>query len=535
MCCGFLSLNISEFMEIQERLLLQQMELLGNSRLGQKILKDARPKSIKEFRELVPLTTYKDYCPELLEKREDILPAKPEEWVHTSGRSGEYPCKWIPLTQDFLQNMSKIAFGLMIFSSCNNWKDVSHVVRCPRVINAVAPRPYMSGALAKMIDLQTPSKFMPPLEGMDQLSFEERIQMGFKESLSEGLDGFCGLSLILVKVGEKISQASNNGSLKQVITRPKAVARLLKGLVKSKLAGRPILPRDLWKIRGILCGGLDSWVYRDKIKEMWGRYPLDVYVGTEGGIIATQTWDYDSMTFVPNLNFLEFIPEDEIIKLEMDRSYKPKTLLLNEVEAGRNYEIVLTNFHGGALVRYLPGDMVRITSLRNEKLGINIPQMVFEQRIDGMIDFFVVRLTEKTIWRAIENTGVPYEDWTAYKEPGKMELNIFIEVKDGNGISEREIANTIYKQIMMDNNEKADLLDDNFINSVGFEVKVTKLPVGSFNRFTTSRQNEGADLAHLKPPHINPSGKILDQLKEEAEEIEVVKTRKAVKSTEIAV
>ncbi len=43
MCCGFLSLNIDQFMEIQERLLLKQLELLGNCRLGNKIMHGARP------------------------------------------------------------------------------------------------------------------------------------------------------------------------------------------------------------------------------------------------------------------------------------------------------------------------------------------------------------------------------------------------------------------------------------------------------------------------------------------------------------
>jgi len=34
MCCGFLSLKISDFMDIQERLLVQQLDLLNNCKLG---------------------------------------------------------------------------------------------------------------------------------------------------------------------------------------------------------------------------------------------------------------------------------------------------------------------------------------------------------------------------------------------------------------------------------------------------------------------------------------------------------------------
>jgi len=243
------------------------------------------------------------------------------------------------------------------------------------------------------------------------------------------------------------------------------------------------------------------------------------------------------MTFIPNLNFLEFIPEDELMKWEMDSSYKPGTLLLNEVEAGQNYEVVITNFHGGAMIRYRPGDMVKITSLSNEKLGIKIPQMVFEQRVDGMLDFVVTRLTEKTIWQAIEGTGIPYEDWTAYKEPGETVLKLFIELKDGSRINREEMSKLIYQKVAnseTDNYSKSGAHNE-LEKMIEFKVEVTLLPKGAFASYMTHKQEEGADLAHLKPPHMNPSTKVLAQLTGETEEIEVIKTKTAVKSTEIAV
>ena len=101
MCCGFLNLSLEQFMTIQKRLLLEQMELLNHCALGKKIMNGARPRTVEEFREQMPLTTYSDYCPELLQKREDVLPAKPALWVRTSGKSGEYSCKWSPITPAF--------------------------------------------------------------------------------------------------------------------------------------------------------------------------------------------------------------------------------------------------------------------------------------------------------------------------------------------------------------------------------------------------------------------------------------------------
>jgi len=514
MCCGFLSLNLDQFMTIQKRLLLEQIELLNRCVLGKKIMRGAKPETVEEFREQVPLTTYADYCPELEERREDVLPAKPASWVHTSGRSGEYPCKWVPMTPAYSHELSILMYGIGNLANCEGWGDTSDIPECPRLVYTVAPRPYMSGAMASILEQQTPVDYLPALEEAEDLSFEERVKLGFKQALSQGLDYFFGLSMVLVVVGNKFSQSSDKVDIRPLLSQPKALLRLTKGLLKSKLARRTMLPKDLWSVKGIISSGLDSWVYRDKIKELWGRYPLDTYVGTEGGIMATQTWDYDGMTFIPNLNFFEFIPESEHFKWQLDHSYQPKTVLLDEVKAGENYEIVITNFHGGAMVRYRVGDIVRITSLRSEKLGIDIPQMVFERRADDLLDFVFIRLTEKTIWQAIENAGITYEDWTAYKEAGAPVLRLFIELKDGYQGSDDDIARVIYEQILNSDNDKntASLIHDDFADMINFRVEVSLLPRGAFANYTSQRQAEGADLAHLKPAHINPSDKVLSLL-----------------------
>jgi len=521
MCCGFLSLNLEQFMAIQKRLLLEQIRLLNGCTLGRKIMHDVRPETVEEFREHVPLTTYADYCPELMEKREAPLPAEPVLWARTSGRSGEYPCRWVPITQKYSHEMSMLMYGLGSLSSCKEWGDTSQLPEHPRLIYTVAPRPYMSGAMASMLEQQTLLNYLPALEEAEDMSFEDRIKLGFKQALSQGIDYFFGLSLVLVAVGDKFTQSSDKVNIRPLLSEPKALFRLAKGLAKSKLARRPMLPRDLWAIKGIISSGLDSWVYKDKIKELWGRYPLDVYASTEGGIIATQTWDYDSMTFIPNLNFLEFIPEKEHFKWQLDRSYQPQTVLLDEVRAGENYEIIITNFHGGALVRYRIGDMIRITSLRNEKLGINLPQMVFERRADGLLNFVVIQLTEKLIWQAIEKAGIAYEDWTAYKKPGESVLRLLIEPKNSYQGNEVDIAAAVQKQILKPEDEghtASGVLED-LTDMFDFSVEVMLLPRGAFANYTAQRQAEGADLAHLKPPHINPSEKVLSLLLAKPEEV----------------
>jgi len=117
MGCGFISLNTEQFMAIQKRLLLEQIELLNHCAFGNKVMRGAWPETVEEFRQQVPLTTYADYCPDLAEQREDILPRKPALWVHTSGRSGEYPCKWVPITPAYAHELGQVMCGLAIFST----------------------------------------------------------------------------------------------------------------------------------------------------------------------------------------------------------------------------------------------------------------------------------------------------------------------------------------------------------------------------------------------------------------------------------
>jgi len=516
MCCGFLDLSIEQFMSIQKRLLLEQIELLNASTIGRKIFKGTIPQNVEEFRKRAPLTTYQDYCPELSEKRDDAMPLKPLFWQHTSGRSAEYPfkwesIKWVPVTNRMCEELATISVGAAILASCKHKGDVSSAVKSgAKFIYAVAPRPYTSGTYAYIITEGAEAISMPPLEIAEKLEIEERIALSFKQALSQGLDYYFGVSIALVAIGEKINQRMGTVNIKSLLSQPRALARLARGLIKSKLAGRKLMPKDLWTLKGILGSGTDATIFKNVIKDTWGRYPLDIYASTEASVLATQTWDYDGMTFIPNMNFLEFIPEAEYEKWKENRSYIPGTVLLDEVQPNSKYELVISNFHGAPLTRYRTGDIIKITSLRNKKLNIELPQMEFEGRMDDVIDIGAfARLTEKVIWQAVSNTAIPYVDWAARKEQkeDKSFLHVYLELKGDTRLAEDTIARAIYAELKK--------MDEGFIygnvetvlNTM--PVKVTLLPKGAFENHTNLRRSQGADLAHLKPRHINPSDKEL--------------------------
>jgi len=506
-CCGFIDLSREDFMKIQRRLLEEQLELLKRCELGRYIMNGADPFTMEEFRERVPLTTYDDYAHYLLEKREDALPEKPALWQYTSGKSGEYPFRWAPVTAEQLNEIEPLIFTLLFFSSCKQRNEIAFNEH-DKALYGMAPPPYATGTMARVFPYQL-FDFLPPVDEAEKMSFEERIQRGFELALSDGLDVCLTMSSVAVAIGNRFRQKSSNTNIMSLLKKPRAIPRLAKGMIKSKLAHRPLLPKDLWSLKGLITFGIDSSVFKEKIKEEWGIEPLEFHGCTEAVILAMQTWDHQGMTFVPHLNFFEFIPEEESIRSREDSTYQPQTLLLDEVKPGK-YELVITSFHGGPFVRYRLGHLIEITSLRNEKLNIDIPQMVFLSRVDDQLDVAgFTRLSEKIIWQAIENTGLAYEDWTIRKElNGEPRLHLYIELKENGYVRAEQVAASVDKEL-----KKLDTPYAELESFTGLKpLTVTLLSPNTFQLYKQRQQAAGADLTQMKPPHINPSNDTINFL-----------------------
>jgi hypothetical protein len=506
-CCGFIDLSLPEFMNIQSRLLKEQLNLLKKCELGRDILKGANPENLAEFRDMVPLTTYADYAPYLLKRRMDVLPRKPILWQYTSGKYGEYTHRWAPVTSRQLEEIEPLIMALVFFSSCKKRGDIVSNLH-DKVFYGMAPPPYATGSIARALPAGL-FNFLPPINQAEDTPFEERIQQGFNMALSEGLDICLAMSSITVAIGNRFGKRDGSTNIKTLLKNPKIFTRLARGIVKSKLARRPLMPKDIWSLKGLITFGIDGTIYREKIKEMWGRYPLDFHGCTEAPLIAMQTWDYQGMTFIPHLNLFEFIPERESIKSRNNPSLVPTTFLMDELKPG-NYELVITSFHGGPFVRYRLGHLVKITALRNEQLNIDIPQMSFLTRVDDQIDIAgFTRLSEKAIWQAIENAGLDNEGWTARKESnGVPALHLYIETREYDDVTLQEMAARIHEELKKLDKPYAELESFTGLHPL----VVTQLPINTFRLYKQRQQELGADITQFKPPHINPDNETMEFL-----------------------
>ncbi|MFC1958282.1 GH3 auxin-responsive promoter family protein, partial [Chloroflexota bacterium] len=306
--CGFLDLSVDEFMKIQKNLLMDQMERISDSILAKKIMKNHKPKSVDEFRELVPLTSYEDYEPYLSEKREDVLAIKPRFWSHSAGRGGSF--KWIPHGTEYIEKVIKHTIGIYILGSCKQ-KGQLNIAPGLRFLSILPPAPYGSGSLFQIVPEYFSIRIYPPTEDTQDMDFQERIKMGFQMALKDGVDVIGTIASVLVRMGEEFTNQMQNASFSPSMLHPKVLLRLIRAWLRSKKEGRGILPKDIWPTKGIMASGMDVAIYKDEIARYWGSLPYEAYGCTEAYFLAIESWNRKGMIFHPDNVFLEFIPYDE--------------------------------------------------------------------------------------------------------------------------------------------------------------------------------------------------------------------------------
>jgi hypothetical protein len=469
------------------------------------LLGGRRPTSLDDFRQSVALTTYADYRTGFDERREDHLPAKPRWWLRTSGKTGgPGNHKWTPYTPAMVKHLGESFFSIMILAAANSRNEFPFREN-DHLLFTLAPHPYLSGAGARALLEEFPFNFLPALERAEKMDFEARMAEGLLEGMKVGIDHFFGLAVILVRIAEQFSQQASGAKISKYLASPQILIRVARAILRARAHGRKhLLPKDIWKVKGLAVGGVDTSLFADRIREAWGREPIAGYGFTEaGGLLSLQPLHAPGMVFQPNLSLLEFIPQSESDKNAADPNYRPQTALLDEVEKDGIYEVVITNFHGGAFTRYRVGDFIRIVTLSDPARGVSTPEMVFHARTNDRIDISaLVRLTEFMIWKAVEAGGVSYVDWTACKEysNGQAYLAIYIEL-----LNDRVDTVQLHDRIRQALREiDPEYVDAESILKTDF-LRVALLPHGAFDRFIEARRKTGADAAHIKPPRMQIS------------------------------
>lgn len=440
--CGFLTLTTEEFMDIQKRLLMEQMEVWCSSPLGQSILKGKKPRSIDEFRAMVPLTTYDDYAPTLLSKQTKALPGEPVLWVRTTWEGGVHPIKVAPYTKGMLDTFKHNVMSCLVLATSRE-KGEFDISVTDHMLYALAPLPFVTGLLPLLFHDEIDIEFLPSVKEAVNMSFKERNVQGFRLGMKKGIEYFFGLGSVLYYVSQSVTsmKGGSKKSLREKLlsTSPTMMLRYMMAKKTCQRENRELLPKDLFQLKGFMCAGTDNRCYKADLEKMWGVPPMEIFAGTEPTCIGCETWSREGVYFFPDACFYEFIPEDEMNRNMENPDYQPRTVLWDEVVPGGIYEIVLTVFKGGAFARYRVGDVFRCTGIGSQTENNNIPRFQYIDRVPQIIDIAgFTRITEKSINQAIELSRLPIEAWTAKKEfteNNRPYLHLYVELQRDNLIN----------------------------------------------------------------------------------------------------
>ncbi len=433
--CGFLSLSLPEYMNIQKRLLMEQVQLMAGCALGQRFFKGHVPATVEEFRARVPLTRFEDYADVLLPQREEMLPAKPVIWLHTTWEGGDFPSKRAPYTESMLETYKTNILAAMLLATSHG-RGHFHVRPGCRVLYSLAPLPYATGMFPDLISSEIHLRFMPSVREARKMSFGQQMRTGYKLAAKHGMNLFFGMSSVLYGATRSLNMLGGEKapSLRSLLgMSPRMIARLAMAKYRNRRDGTELRPRDLFKLDGFVCVGTDTALYKNELEGAWGIRPLEIAGGTEPSCMGTETWSKNGLVFFPDACFYEFIPEMELYQEMETPGYIPKTYLMDELVAGQKYELVITVLKGGAFLRYRVGDIYRCLRLRNPADELDLPQFEYVDRVPTVIDIAgFTRITQREIEQVLSRSRLPVESWFAvkeYDEDGHSFLDLYVELK----------------------------------------------------------------------------------------------------------
>ena len=493
--CGFLDLDLPTFMDIQRQLLMEQIQLAAKSALGKQFLVGRIPRTVDEFRNTVPLTCYSDYLPSLETKDESALAEKPLHWAHTTGDKGDF--KFVPYVQRAYDLLLDNLLAAFLLATARRSGEVN-LKEGDRVMYNIPPRPYLSGLVTFGMWEKFGFRGVLSPEESEGMDFHERTERQIQKALDDGVDLIVSMTSVLMKLGAKFAERTRGD--RPIRLGSAGRLRLAKAWLISRIRRRPLRPADLWPLKAVLGWGIDTNLFRDQVSRYWGKEPYEFYACTEGGIMAVQTWQRQGMVLIPYSDFYEFIPEEDSFRSWHDKSFNPPTLLSDEIEPGKSYEVVITNFYGMPFLRYRVGHLVRVVSIEEKESGIQLPSVVLEARCDDLIDLAgFTRVSEKTVWKALRSANLEQSDWVLRKEvDGEAPiLHLYLESPARNGELLSKIESSL-KEVDPFFSDLETMLDMR-------PLRLTNLTPGTFQRYYNEKKESGLTLGQLRPPRINPS------------------------------
>ena len=345
--------------------------------------------NIRKFKATVPIHEYQDlkpYIDQIMDGEDGILWNTPVKWFAKSSGTTSDKSKFIPLTEESIQDNHFQAS-----------KDVLAIY-------------YKSKPDS---DLLTGKGLV--IGGSHQVHpIKEDIQYGdLSAVLLENSPFWSGLirtpelSIALMDEWEEkienLAQSTINENVTSIAGVPTWTLVLLKRILE--MSGKLTI-KEVWpNFELYIHGGVSFTPYKEQFKKIMGgncNY-LEIYNASEGFFAAQDNLNEEGM-----LLFLEYGIFYEFMPIEEYRKEFPITYGLNKVVIGKNYAIVIST--NGGLWRYLVGDTIQFTHLAPYRIKVTGR---LKQFINAFGEELIVDNSDKAMSDACAKFGVAIKEYTA--------------------------------------------------------------------------------------------------------------------------
>ena len=221
------------------------------------------------------------------------------------------------------------------------------------------------------------------------------------------------------RIGAKVSvdprlRARLNAVLTPDPERAEEIRRIM-----LKYKDGDFIPRIWPDLKLVACVGTATFApHLEKIKEHLGPdIPVDQlgYVSSESTVAAQIKEGEEAYMLLPYSGFYEFIPMDG-----GSETQEAVPVLMDQLEAGREYELIVTNLSG--FYRYRIGDVIRVTGFHNK-----CPMIVFSYRKNQLVSMYGEKVTEAVMQSSVEklssDSGTRILEYSVYpdtdSDPGR--------------------------------------------------------------------------------------------------------------------
>lgn len=421
--------NCARANDLSRELLMQIVRDNKDTEYGKKYHFD-QIHSIEDYKRLVPLSTYDDYAPyieRMVDKGEkNLITTYPiVQYAETSGSIG-VPKK-IPVSRQSMEIYTKYTIT-RVTALADAWHREHHHRKLPvgrgfnqleivdRTLPDGTPLGNISGSAAKSYKQLFPYYLTSPIPVLYPKGYIPMMYLKVRYALADRDTTFL-FSVFMTNLVDMMNYIKNNwemlvedirtGTFNEDIkidegtkaelmkvTRPdpKRAAELEAEFRKG--FDTPIIPR-IWPkmsfISTIGTGGFSA--YTRAMRSFSGDVPIDFQVyGASESMMATCTHiEEPEFALLCDSCFFEFLPADA-------PEGSNDTLNIDQLEVGKEYEVIITNLSG--FYRYRIKDVLKVLGFEGQS-----PKITFSYRKSQLLDLAGDKITESMMDEAIRRTG----------------------------------------------------------------------------------------------------------------------------------